>query len=162
MGQVLYFYHRDLDSELIDLLPRSEKEYWRADLAEKLLEPARLIEYYSYAIAYGVLHLLPVKHIERVRSYVDAGLYDDFVAAFMPSLSDSYISDGKFFYKGQVFYPPKGYTPDFRRIERGNILVDCVGEHGDTQTFRFVTRKQNKYITYRWELWQSNRKYGSY
>lgn len=157
MTELLYFNPKkntsNTDHIIFKLLPKNKKENWKVDEAERILDPMQLLYYYGYILAYGVLHLLPIKHQENVMNLVDAGIMDDIIAYYTPDLTDSYVTKDRFFYKKKEFNLPEGYIPRMRYVdENKNILVDCVGPQGKTKVFRFVAGNKKK--GHRWEVWR--------
>lgn len=154
MAELLFFNPKQnttsIDHIIFKLLPKSKEEGWKADEAERLLEPMQLLYYYGYVIVYGVLHLLPEEHRESVMNLVDAGIMDDIVAEYAPDLTDSYVTKDKFYYKEQEYKLPWGYIPRMRYIDENEyILVDSLSAEGEPKLFRFLEGIKE------WEVWRN-------
>lgn len=151
MTELLYFNPKknisSTDHIIFKLLPRNKKEAWKADEAERMLDPMQLLYYYGYVLVYGIFDFLPPRHQESIKNLIDAGIMDDILAHYAPDLTDSYVTQDKFYYKQKEVQTPENYIPRIRYIdEHNNILVNCVGPNGEIKVFRFIPED-------RWEVW---------
>lgn len=151
MSNILLFRprkHKDSRrQQIINLVPKDKSEGYKADIAEKALEPKDYMYYLAYILSYNAYNYISNKHRERVRELINIGVLDEIAYTSKSGLTDSCVRYNSFIYKNKEYELPNNYIPRLRFVVDDNIYIEAFNSEGDCQLYKFIYEN----VTHKWE-----------